>query len=89
MVGDANWWPSKTPRQLLALARANRAAAADDVDHAWFDEHGDADTGPIHSGRAPDDGGDDDDVDTDDGYATAVRTASTVRLAWGDRDDNP
>lgn len=89
MVGDANWWPSKTPRQLLALARAKRAADADGVDQEWFDEHGDADTGPIRSGRVADDGDDDDVLDTDDGYATAVQTASSVRLAWGDRDDNP
>jgi RND superfamily putative drug exporter len=28
LLGDANWWPSKTPRQVLEEARRSRAASA-------------------------------------------------------------
>jgi RND superfamily putative drug exporter len=85
LAGDKNWWPSKTPRQLLEAARrsAARRHAADKFDGEWFDEHGDEDTGPILRRRDFDDADDfDEDRDTDNGYATAVRTASSVSLAW-------
>nr|WP_319454167.1 MULTISPECIES: RND family transporter [unclassified Mycobacterium] len=34
LLGDANWWPSKTPRQVLETARRSRAAAAADAEFA-------------------------------------------------------
>jgi putative drug exporter of the RND superfamily len=95
LAGDKNWWPSKTPRQLLEAARRSAAesSAQNEADREWFDEHGDEDTGPIMRRRVPEDFDDDfdndfddDDLDTDDGYATAVRTASSVASAWDERD---
>ncbi|MET4429812.1 RND superfamily putative drug exporter [Mycolicibacterium sp. 624] len=89
LAGDKNWWPSKTPRQLLEAVRRSAAErkAAEAADAEWFDDHGDEDTGPILQRRDSDDTDDfEEDLDDDNGYATAVRTASTVTLAWGDKD---
>jgi RND superfamily putative drug exporter len=86
LAGDKNWWPSKTPRQLLEAARRSAAErkAQEAADEQWFAEHGEDDTGPILRHR--DDDAADDFDDLDDGYATAVRTASSVALAWGEKD---
>lgn len=89
LVGNGNWWPSKTPRQILEAARFHQrlaekrsAAALRPEDQAWLDEHGDADTGPIWPGAGSDDDFDD---DLDDGYVAAVHTARSVADAWDDR----
>lgn len=86
LVGDKNWWPSKTPRQLMEVARRRASVhGAEHSDQRWLDEHGDDDTGPIRPHR--DDADEDEDDSDDGGYATAVRTASSVAAAWQhDRD---
>lgn len=86
LVGDLNWWPSKTPRQLLEAAarRARSAQAVDTVDEEWFDEYGDAGTGPIPRIGEPDEDDEFDD-DPDDGYAMAVKTATSVASAWDEK----
>ncbi|WP_246230711.1 RND family transporter [Mycolicibacterium sediminis] len=72
LMGDKNWWPSKTPRQLLAAAR--QAAEAPGAD---------AGRGP--AGHPDDDA---DETDDADGYALAVRKASAVTAAWRDEADD-
>jgi RND superfamily putative drug exporter len=86
LAGDKNWWPSKTPRQLLEAARRRASVhGAEHSDQRWLDEHGDDDTGPIRAHRPIDD--DDEELSDDDGYATAVRTASSVAAAWQHNSD--
>ena len=67
LVGDKNWWPSKTPREMLEAAQR------------WAKERGTdyEDTAPIprQTGQDPDL---DLDLDVDDGYVLAVQTASRV-----------
>lgn len=86
LAGDANWWPSKTPRQLLEAVRRSAAArhAAEGTDGAWFDEHGDEVTGPIPNLTDPtdDDVDDVDDAVVDSDFGLAVQTASQVSAAW-------
>lgn len=82
LMGDRNWWPSKTPRQIIdekrRKARADaRAAAAE----AYEDE---GPTGPIFPRASSD--ADDPEADGDDGYAVAVQTASRITAAWRDED---
>ncbi|MEU0496350.1 RND family transporter [Mycobacterium sp. NPDC006124] len=85
LIGDRNWWPSKTPRQMIEEKRRRaRAEAA----QAYEDE---GPTGPIRTGTvdydAHDAHGDDaDDAEGDDGYAIAVQTASRINAAWRDDD---
>ena len=93
LFGDANWWPSKTPRALLEAAkkrmRADRVEAAGPI--------GDEDDRPGRHRAQPDidddrtdraDRADDlDDLDADDSdddYGRAVRTACRVSAAWRD-----
>jgi putative drug exporter of the RND superfamily len=72
LIGDKNWWPSKTPREMLEAAqRWAKVRASDDS--------GDEDTVPIL--RRTDS---DPDVDADDDYTMAVQTASRVSAAWRD-----
>lgn len=80
LMGDKNWWPSKTPRQAIEDARKRARADEREQEVEWYD---DDPTGPIrrHSPSDLDDG--DDDLD-DDGYARAVQTASRVTAAWRD-----
>jgi putative drug exporter of the RND superfamily len=80
LMGDKNWWPSKTPRQAIEDARKRAMADEREQEVEWYD---DDPTGPIrrHSPSDLDDG--DDDLD-DDGYARAVQTASRVTAAWRD-----
>ncbi|MDT5072279.1 MAG: putative drug exporter of the superfamily, partial [Mycobacterium sp.] len=78
LIGDKNWWPSKTPRQLLEAARRRTRD-----EEEWFERDDDGPTVPI--AQQPD--GElepDDDLDADDGYAVAVQTASRVNAAWRD-----
>jgi RND superfamily putative drug exporter len=78
LMGDRNWWPSKTPRQILDDKRRKaRAAAAE----AYEDE---GPTGPIFPRASSD--VDDQEADSDDGYAVAVQTASRITAAWRDDD---
>ncbi|WP_365997930.1 RND family transporter [Mycolicibacterium sp.] len=81
LVGDANWWPSKTPRQLLEAARHAKAAADRDGEALDYDD--DDPTAPIvlSTDADPDS---DVDPDPDDGYAVAVQTASRISAAWRD-----
>ena len=69
LVGDANWWPSKSPRAVFEAARKRRAAAASGLDSS---PNGDADD--------PDEDPDDDGADG--GYQLAVRKASQVAAVW-------
>ncbi|WP_284235878.1 MMPL/RND family transporter [Mycobacterium antarcticum] len=84
LLGDRNWWPSKTPRQLLEAARRATAQQQREDDEWYGDgQHDDeGDTVPILRRSDPDL---DDDGDAD-GYATAVRTATQVSAAWRDDD---
>ncbi|GAB7070749.1 RND family transporter [Mycolicibacterium hodleri] len=80
LMGDRNWWPSKTPRQMIEEKRRHaRAEAA----QAYEDE---GPTGPIRTGAVDYDAHDDeaDDAEGDDGYAVAVQTASRINAAWRD-----
>lgn len=89
LVGDKNWWPSKTPRQLLEAIRRSAAqqSAAAAADQQWLDEHGDDDTGPVTMARNTDDDDDDDDLaDETDQYSVAVHAAGSVTHAWDRRD---
>lgn len=79
LVGDANWWPSKTPRQLLeAGARATR------THRTPMNASGGAagEEGPL---EFPCREGDFDDDEADCAYANAVRTADVVASAWDER----
>jgi RND superfamily putative drug exporter len=78
LIGDKNWWPSKTPRQILEAAqRWSRERGLDEVGAHGSDE----DTVPILR-RTDAELDADADVDTD--YAMAVQTASRVSAAWRD-----
>jgi RND superfamily putative drug exporter len=82
LIGDKNWWPSKTPRQMLDAIR-QRAMALDRerIDESFDDEFDDAPTAPILRRTDPDL---DADVDADDGFAVAVTAASRINEAWRD-----
>ena len=83
LIGDKNWWPSKTPRQMLEIARRKARAEADAEERERAEEglHDDVPTVPIMRRTDPDL---DADPDAEDGYAVAVRTASMVNAAWLD-----
>ena len=67
LVGDKNWWPSKTPREMLEAAqRWAKERGTDYEDTAPF---------PRQTGQDLDL---DLDLDVDDGYVLAVQTASRV-----------
>jgi RND superfamily putative drug exporter len=81
LIGDKNWWPSKTPRQMLEATRKRARAQERERTEEPFDEFGDGPTAPIMRRTDPDL---DADVDADDGYAVAVKTASRINEAWRD-----
>lgn len=67
LMGDKNWWPSKTPRQLIADKKAKDAYDASLQEPRPF----------------PDEDPDDDVPDADtDVYSLAVRNATAVTTAW-------
>ncbi|WP_308206261.1 MMPL/RND family transporter [Mycolicibacterium madagascariense] len=69
LVGDANWWPSKTPRQLIAERRAQARARQ-------FEQNTDA--YPVVGSDDMEDSED----QLDDPYLTAIQGASRTRSAW-------
>ena len=77
LVGDRNWWPSKTPRQLLEAGRRRRRyrtarPAPPDADYDLSRlEFPSRSTDPVE--------------DTDCAYTTAVNTADVVASAWDER----
>jgi len=80
LIGDKNWWPAKTPRQILEAAR--RARAEDSARGAEsLEDYEDDPTGPIIRRTDPDA---DADFDTDDGFAAAIEAASRTSAAWRD-----
>ena len=76
LIGDKNWWPSKTPRQMLEAVRQRGSAQ----DPTGSSRHG-GDDGPTARRTDPDL---DADLDADDGFAAAVQTASRISAAWRD-----
>ena len=81
LMGDRNWWPSKTPRQIIEQKRRDAAAAAaagdpseQDTDRhpvPWYgDDRADGDLG--------------DEPANEDPYLTAVTGISRTRSAWDD-----
>jgi RND superfamily putative drug exporter len=68
LIGDKNWWPSKTPRALLEAARLRRIA----------------DRSKEESDRAAQDTDDLDDGESggNDPYLTALQGASRTKSAW-------
>jgi RND superfamily putative drug exporter len=76
LIGDKNWWPSKTPRQMLEAVR-QRGSAQDPTGPS---RHG-GDGGPTARRTDPDL---DAELDADDGFAAAVQTASRISAAWRD-----
>lgn len=75
LIGDRNWWPSRTPRQMLEAdrprRRMRRAAAGRNA--------GDHQRPPLEFPTRNDDL---DDEDPDCEYAAAVHTADVVACAW-------
>jgi RND superfamily putative drug exporter len=78
LIGDKNWWPSKTPRQMLDAKRQRGRAQDRDQADPSYDGSGD---GPTTRRTDPDL---DAELDADDGYAAAVQTASRISAAWRD-----
>jgi RND superfamily putative drug exporter len=81
LMGDKNWWPSKTPRQILEAARRRAGGQERKQREEPVDGDGEGPTVPIMLRTDPDL---DADLDADDGYATAVQTASRISAAWRD-----
>lgn len=82
LVGDANWWPSQTPRQRLAARAGRHRARRSSTTPPRPDAE--ADDGPI---EFPSRDHDFDDDDADCAYASAVRTADVVASAWEEKTD--
>lgn len=78
LIGDRNWWPSKTPRQMLEAGRRRRRAPRAPAVPAPGDEH----RGPLEFPCRSDDFDPD---ETDCAYGAAVRTADVVASAWDER----
>jgi putative drug exporter of the RND superfamily len=70
LIGDNNWWPSKTPRQIIAERK--RAAAAAQAEQ---------DTEAFRVARS-DVAEDSDDAEETDPYLTAVLGVSRAKSAW-------
>jgi RND superfamily putative drug exporter len=68
LLGDANWWPSKTPRQVLEAARRSRAASASGAPDTEF------------QACEPDE--DPEDADMTCPYEVAVHKAGLVATMW-------
>ena len=82
LAGDRNWWPSKTPRQLLEAGRQRRRTSS--TGGAPTDARPDHDPADLGFPTRGDDL-DDDGSDTDCAYAAAVHTANVVATAWDER----
>lgn len=76
LVGDANWWPSKTPRALLEARRRHKSAARSTQD-------------ALAKGRRLDDVEDSDNLGDGDPYLAAVQAVSRAHLAWDEDDGWP